>query len=123
MRHTERKPRNDRGRLNGLVDYLAEIDQNPSDCDFSKIVSAPSKVWSAFYREWRTGMLVLSRNIGDSIHIGDDIALTVLDVQGNQVRIGISAPREVPVHREEIYHRIKQHSSAIGWFLPLVCQR
>ena len=55
----------------------------------------------------KSKMLILSRNIGDSIRIGDDITLTVLDVRDNQVRIGIAAPREVPVHREEIYHRVK----------------
>ncbi len=53
-------------------------------------------------------MLILSRNIGEAIHIGNDIKLVVLDVQGNQVRIGIDAPRDVAVHREEIFHRINQ---------------
>ena len=52
-------------------------------------------------------MLILTRNIGETIHVGDDIKLTVLDVNRDQVRIGIEAPRSVPVHRAEIYHRIK----------------
>ena len=52
-------------------------------------------------------MLILTRRIGESVHIGDDIRLTVLGVRDSQVRIGINAPKEVPVHREEIYYRIK----------------
>jgi len=52
-------------------------------------------------------VLILTRRIGESVHIGDDIRLTVLGVRDSQVRIGINAPKEVPVHREEIYYRIK----------------
>lgn len=53
-------------------------------------------------------MLILGRRIGESIMIGDNIKITVLDVQGQQVRIGLDAPREVSVHREEIYQRIQK---------------
>ncbi len=53
-------------------------------------------------------MLILTRRISESIIIGDDVKLTVLGVKGNQVRIGIDAPKDVSVHREEIYMRIKQ---------------
>jgi len=52
-------------------------------------------------------MLILSRRIGESIMIGNDITVSILDVKGNQVRVGIQAPAEVAVHREEIYERIK----------------
>ncbi len=59
-------------------------------------------------------MLILTRNIGQSIKIGDDVSITVLGVQGNQVRIGIDAPREVSVHREEIYNRIESEKEPNG---------
>tara|TARA_R110000851_G_C12702178_1_gene526270 strand:+ start:347 stop:526 length:180 start_codon:yes stop_codon:yes gene_type:complete len=52
-------------------------------------------------------MLVLTRNIGQKLVIGDDIKITILSAGGNQVRIGIDAPRHIGVHREEIYNKIK----------------
>lgn len=58
-------------------------------------------------------MLILTRRIGESVYIGDDVRLTVLGVRGTQVRIGINAPKEVPVHREEIYYRIKHEQDDI----------
>lgn len=53
------------------------------------------------------GMLVLTRKTGDKIIIGDSVEVTVLSVTGNQVRVGVRAPKDVPVHREEIYQRIQ----------------
>jgi carbon storage regulator len=52
-------------------------------------------------------MLILTRRIGETVIIGDDVSITVLGVKGNQVRLGVNAPRDVSVHREEIYQRIK----------------
>ena len=52
-------------------------------------------------------MLVLTRRVGETLMIGDEVTVTVLGVKGSQVRIGVNAPREVAVHREEIYERIK----------------
>lgn len=53
-------------------------------------------------------MLILSRRIGETLHIGDAITVTVVAVRGDHVRIGVQAPREVPVHRGEVYARIEQ---------------
>lgn len=58
-------------------------------------------------------MLILSRHIGETINIGDDITITVLNVSGKQIRLGIEAPKNVPVHREEIYRRIKEHKDDV----------
>lgn len=53
-------------------------------------------------------MLILTRRVGETLMIGDDVTVTVLGVKGNQVRLGVNAPRTVAVHREEIYERIKR---------------
>jgi carbon storage regulator len=57
-------------------------------------------------------MLILTRRVGETVMIGDDVTITVLGVKGNQVRVGINAPKTVAVHREEIYERIKREQQA-----------
>lgn len=52
-------------------------------------------------------MLILTRRVGETLMVGDDVTVSVLGIKGNQIRIGINAPRDVGVHREEIYERIK----------------
>ncbi|AWM79888.1 carbon storage regulator [Gammaproteobacteria bacterium ESL0073] len=56
-------------------------------------------------------MLILTRKVGEALMVGDDVNITVLGVKGNQVRIGVSAPKEVAVHREEIYQRIQKEKN------------
>lgn len=55
-------------------------------------------------------MLILSRRLGETLRIGDSIAVTVLGVRGGQVRLGVVAPKSIPVHREEVYERIARES-------------
>lgn len=64
------------------------------------------------YGETEAAMLILTRRVGETLVIGDDVTVTVLGVKGNQVRLGVNAPRDLPVHREEIYERIQQEKRA-----------
>lgn len=59
-------------------------------------------------------MLILTRRVGETLMIGDQVSVTVLGVKGNQVRIGVNAPRNVSVHREEIYDRIQREHDSTG---------
>lgn len=55
-------------------------------------------------------MLILTRRINETLMVGDDVTVTVLSINGNQVRLGVNAPRQVPVHREEVYEKIKRQA-------------
>jgi carbon storage regulator len=59
-------------------------------------------------------MLILTRRIGETLMIGDGVTVTVMGVNGNQVRLGINAPKDVEVHREEIFERVKAERATIG---------
>ena len=59
-------------------------------------------------------MLILTRRLGETLVIGDDVTVTVLGVRGNQVRLGVNAPKDVAVHREEIYQRIQNEKDAVN---------
>lgn len=59
-------------------------------------------------------MLILTRRVGETLVVGDDVTVTVLGVKGNQVRLGVNAPKDVSVHREEIYQRIQQEKMMQG---------
>jgi carbon storage regulator len=65
-------------------------------------------MWYTGHAGQELGMLILTRRVGETVMIGNDVTVTVLGVKGNQVRVGVNAPRDVAVHREEIYERIKR---------------
>ncbi|WP_299579533.1 carbon storage regulator CsrA [uncultured Microbulbifer sp.] len=60
-------------------------------------------------------MLILNRRTGENLRIGENVSITILEVKGNQVRVGIIAPKSLPVHREEIYRRIKKQQGQDNW--------
>ncbi len=57
-------------------------------------------------------MLILTRCPGETLHIGDEITVTILGTKGNQTRVGVNAPKDIAVHREEVYQRIQQENSS-----------
>ncbi len=59
-------------------------------------------------------MLILTRRVGETVMIGDEVTVTVLGVKGNQVRLGVNAPKDIAVHREEIYERIRREQEPSG---------
>ncbi|MDE2149147.1 MAG: carbon storage regulator CsrA [Gammaproteobacteria bacterium] len=63
-------------------------------------------------------MLILTRRIGEAVMIGDEVTVTVLGVKGNQIRLGVKAPRDISVHREEIFLRIREEHELMGESLP-----
>ncbi len=65
-------------------------------------------------------MLILTRRVGETLMVGDEVTVTLLGVKGNQVRIGVNAPKEVAVHREEIYQRIKQEQQVAAQVAEVV---
>jgi carbon storage regulator len=71
------------------------------------------EIWVYNIKTGAIPMLILTRRPGETIMIGDQVTMTVLTVKGNQVRIGVNAPREVGVHREEVYKRIKEQGEEV----------
>ncbi|MEM8734247.1 MAG: carbon storage regulator CsrA [Aureliella sp.] len=63
-------------------------------------------------------MLVLSRHRDESIMIGDDVVITIVDIRGDKVRLGIEAPQDIPVHRQEVYEAIKRENQKAGQLQP-----
>jgi carbon storage regulator len=65
-------------------------------------------------------MLILTRKVGEALMVGEEVTVTVMAVKGNQVRIGINAPKDVAVHREEIYERVKQEKALPTFVAPIL---
>ena len=81
--------------------------------DGDRRIESPHYLSAELERKEQT-MLILTRRVGETVMIGDNVTVTILGVKGNQVRVGVNAPKEVAVHREEIYERIKREEAAGG---------
>ena len=81
-------------------------------CNITSVASILCSGPIAGFQCWNgvEGMLILTRKSGETIRIGDDVAVSVIEIRGNQVRLGISAPRDVMVHREEVYELIQDQN-------------
>jgi carbon storage regulator len=92
-----------------------EIPESPAarDTPAQELVTVPTPP-RAPSMSGRGGMLVLSRKLGEQVVIGDNITVTVVKIQSTQVRLGISAPASMPVHRQEVYELLKQDPSSLG---------
>ena len=73
---------------------------------------SPLLLTTGFFFHRSTGMLVLSRKKDESIRIGDDVVVTIIEIRGDKVRVAIDAPRDIPVHRQEVYEAIRAESEA-----------
>lgn len=95
------------GKFGTLIGFDAH-----QDGEIRKISKAQAVYWPA--TQGGVIMLILTRRVGEKLVIGDNVTVTVLSVKGRQVRIGIDAPRDVTVHREEIYQRVLKEQNALN---------
>lgn len=94
---------------------LHSIDGNPV-----AFLAGPMDCWADTYVTGKKErfMLVLSRHRDESIMIGDDVVITIVDIRGDKVRLGIEAPQDIPVHRQEVYEAIKRENQKAGHIQP-----